>query len=454
MRKVLLTFVAVVAALLSVGSTQGAARTWNNVGTDYNTTANWTGGVPGANDVGLFATAPTVQPNLSASLTNAGLRFSDGTSGYNLTSTGGAVLTLNGINTTGGSGTTTASASAIRNDNVTGTTTIDAPLNLAPSTGISTIFQEAADAGVLILNGAIGQTGTVSLSLKNGTIQLNNANTYSGGTTIDAAGTTVVVGNDTGLGSGTYTNNQTSTLQAGGGARTIANSVLLAGNMTVSGTNALTINGSFTSSGSNSRTLTVTNTGGLTLGGNVFLQEAAVTGRTFIVNGSTQVTMNGVVADGGTGPALLRYAGTSSLTLGASNTYSGGTQITVTGGSIIATADGALGSGNVSLTAANVTLTLQGASNNYISDTANLNIGFTDDVVNLNFSGTDTISGLTINGAQQNPGIYGSAASGAPNVRPEFFGTGTLTVIPEPATYMLFGLGLLACAQQFRRKKA
>ncbi len=34
-----------------------------------------------------------------------------------------------------------------------------------------------------------------------------------------------------------------------------------------------------------------------------------------------------------------------------------------------------------------------------------------------------------------------------------FLGMGTLTLIPEPATYMLLGFGVLVCAQQFRRKK-
>src|SRR2546430_1173371 len=192
-----------------------AARTWNNTGTDFNTAANWTGGVPGVNDVGLFATAPVTQPNLSAPLTIAGLRFSAGTSGYDLTSTGAAVLTLNGVNITGSGGTTTASASAFRNDNATGTTTVDADLNLAPSTLISTIFQDAGDGSTLNLNGDIGETGSVLLSLKNGTIALNGSNSYTGGTSIDAAGTTLVVGDDNALGTGTLTVNSTSTLQIG-----------------------------------------------------------------------------------------------------------------------------------------------------------------------------------------------------------------------------------------------
>ncbi len=33
-------------------------------------------------------------------------------------------------------------------------------------------------------------------------------------------------------------------------------------------------------------------------------------------------------------------------------------------------------------------------------------------------------------------------------------GTGVPIAIPEPATYMLFGMGLLVCAQQFRRRRA
>ncbi len=63
----------------------------------------------------------------------------------------------------------------------------------------------------------------------------------------------------------------------------------------------------------------------------------------------------------------------------------------LSGGTTVVTQSGGLGSGNVSLTAANVTLTLQGATNNYIADTAALSIGFAGDIVNLNFTGTDTV---------------------------------------------------------------
>src|SRR5712692_8653803 len=68
------------------------AKTWGNTGTDYNTTGNWTGGTPGAGDVGQFAAAVVTQPNLSASLSNAGLYFSGtGSSGYDVTSSSAAV---------------------------------------------------------------------------------------------------------------------------------------------------------------------------------------------------------------------------------------------------------------------------------------------------------------------------------------------------------------------------
>ena len=204
--------------------------------------------------------------------------------------------------------------------------------------------------------------------------------------------------------------NATSTLQAIGGSRTIGNAVTLGGNTTIGGSNALTINGAVTAAGAATRTLTVSNSATTTLG-NVFLSDAAGTGRRLDITGTGNVTVNGVIADfNGAGTAgILGHAGSGTLTLNNANTYSGGTLMS--GGTTIANTDGALGTGNVSLTGAAVTLTLQhGAVNKkgrpnsvdggnaFIADTATLSIGFTDDIVNLNYTGSETVNMLIVNG--------------------------------------------------------
>ena len=150
-------------------------------------------------------------------------------------------------------------------------------------------------------------------------------------------------------------------------------------------------------------------------------------------------------------PGALAHGGTGTLTLTApSGCTPGGTLLS--GGITNVAVGGALGPGNVSLTAGAVTLTLGGGgiSQNFIADTANLSIGFTTDVVNLNFTGVDTIGTLTVNGTAQSPGLYGSTANNPGGV---FTGTGLVlvTAIPEPSTCLLFGMGLLACGQRFRR---
>jgi fibronectin-binding autotransporter adhesin len=439
------------------GNNIDAARLWANTGTDFNTGASWTGGVaPGVGDVGQFAAVEATNPNLSSSISISGLYFSGtASSGYDVTSSSSAVtFTLTGRSTSGSGGSSDSSAAAIRSEITSGTNTIDAPLILAPSTGPSTFF--LATGGTLVLNGPISDAGAgKALSLKNGTFQINGLNTFSGGTSIDAASTTVVLGNDSALGTGTFTINNTSTLQASS-ARTLANNVVLGGNTTISGGSAFTFNGTFTSSGSNTRTLTVSNTGGATLAGNVFLQEAGASGRTFTINGTSAVAISGLIADGGTGPATLKYTGSSTLTLShANNTYSGGTQETIAGSTIVGTATGVFGLGNVSLTATSVTLTLQGASNNYIADTANLSF-VSGDTINLNFTGIETIGALIVDNVSQPLGLY--SASGT-NPDGDLFGTGMLMVtaiaVPERSTWsmLVMGAALLVGVQRWRRRR-
>lgn len=435
-----------------------AERDWANTAgnTDFNSTTSWSAGVvPTAGDVAWFKAAEVVNPNLSSSVSIAGLYFNGTTSsGYDVTSSNsGVVFTLTGVGTTGNGGTSNSSAAAVRSEITSGTNTIDAPLNLgAAAAATQVLFQSAG--GTLVINGVISSTNAVTLSMKGtGTIQLNGANTFTSGSNINDAGTVLVVGNDSALGTGTFTMSSSGFLQAGGGTRTLANAIVLGGNTTISGTNAFIFNGTTTSSGSNSRSLTVNNTGGVTMNGNVFLSESDSTPRSLLINGSSNVTINGVVANNNVGNTLaspLKYSGTGILTLNNANTYSGGTSLNLAGGTIVANHDGAFGTGNITLTVAAVTLTLQnGATNNYIADTANLSL-LTGNTVNLSFNGTDTINELVINGVVQPAGTYNNS-----NEASLLFGNGNLVVlIPEPSTWMMLalGAGLLLSVQRFRRK--
>ena len=135
----------------------------------------------------------------------------------------------------------------------------------------------------------------------------------------------------------------------------------------------------------------------------------------------------------------------------------------MSGGLTIANHDGAFGSGNVSLTAGAVTLTLQnGALNNYIANAVAFSIFDGTDAVNLNHTGTDIVNTLTVALANEAPGVYGSATSGAPNVLPEFTGTGTITsclVRPlpcyKPSTLAMIAIGAASLiGAQIRRKRS
>ncbi len=282
--------------------------------------------------------------------------------------------------------------------------------------------------GTIIVSSVISESGGAFAVTKSGAgaLTLSGANSYSGGTTLSAG--TLNINNNSALGTGTFTVNAGTVTNTSGGAVTTTNAQTWAGNFTIasgSGTSALNLNGP------------------VTLTTNV---QVAVSGTT------STPTIGGAI--GGNFSLTKAGPGVGTLILGVANSYSGGTNVAA--GTLVANADGTLGTGNVSLTAGNVTLTLQnGATNNYIADSANLNIGFTTDVVNLSYSGTDTIGSLTVNGVQEAPGVYGSSTSGAANVLPEFTGTGTLTVlsaIPEPSTIALLSVGLLLGASALRRK--
>jgi fibronectin-binding autotransporter adhesin len=195
--------------------------------------------------------------------------------------------------------------------------------------------------------GRISGGGTSSLT-KNGpgTLVLAGSgnNTFGGGLTVNAG--TLLLGKDSAAGNGTLTLGNGVTVGAVNGARTIANSLTIAGNVTFTGPDNLTFQSSFD------------------LGGN----------RTFTVLNTT--TFEGIIS--GANRSLTKN-GVGTLVLGgySANTFSGG--LTLNAGTVTAAKIDALGSGPLTLNAGTLnldaynqtvgTLTLAGATINGTSGT-------------------------------------------------------------------------------------
>ena len=301
------------------------------------------------------------------------------------------------ISNTGGS--TTSSGGIQISSTISGTGNITFS-NVSNTVTSSTIFPGA----IRIQTGSNNFVGSVLV--QKGAVTFNNANSFGG------AGNTITLGQS---GQGSATLESTS-------AFTTANPIVVA-----AGSGGTLVLGSVSVGAS-------VYSGTVTLNGNLTYNSLSTN-----ANGST---LSGVVSGVGSitkvGSGLMRLTNTL-------NSYQGGTFITAGGLTVIV--DHGLGTGNVSLTASGVTLTLQGATSDYIADNVDLSI-VTGSTVNLNFTGTDVVGSLTVDGVVQTPGVYGAGSFA------ELLGTGTLTVIPEPATYAILfvGAGCYSGLQRLRRK--
>jgi autotransporter-associated beta strand protein len=299
----------------------------------------------------------------------------------------------------------------------------------------------ASVTGALQITGGISGAGGVVKSGDGRVSFATNAKTYTGSTTINAgilrtslagipnatSGVTVNAGGQLLLGATA----SGQTLQFGASTATV---VTLNGDGPTAGSGALANVGNST-----------------TMSNNISLASDST------ISSSNALTLTGAIS----GAGRLTKTGGATLALNVANTYSGGTTVALGSAALIANNDGALGTGNVDINATGgVRLTLQGGlTNNYISDNATLSLA-NGAQANLNYAlgGTDVVGGLVLGGAAQlAPGTYGSAASGAMFQFDAFFtGTGTLTLIPEPSTWVMtiMGAGLLMSVQRFRRRKS
>jgi autotransporter-associated beta strand protein len=403
-----LTRTLAIAALVALSlsqSAQAGETNWKNTSTTWSTAGNWTivtGSAPPApGDVAWFTVAEAFNPSLASTSPNiAGLYFSTtASSGYSFTRTSGA-FTLTGSATSIGTETSNATAVAIGANNTSLINTIAVPITLAPASGTTSTFFQAAG-GQLTLTSVTVISGTgISLNLTGGGIMsFAGANTYTGGTkiagpTVINAGTGAIFGTGTlELSSGTYKNSTAASV------RTLANVVSITGDFTFDAAGTSGIN-EFTGGASTTgdRTLTVNTattrfvTNPFTLGGNL------------TTAGTSRLNITGGLNLGGADRTITAGSASSGTIGGAVDSSASGNTLTLAGNSLLLTGitAGATNTVNFNVNAPGGTVTFTASSTN-----------------TYNGSTTVTAGTLLVNGNN-------SAATGAVSVSGTLGGTGTI----------------------------
>lgn len=208
-------------------------------------------------------------------------------------------------------------------DTATGPTAIDIHIaNVAPNT--TTFNNTTAKDYTLGSSGGFGITSGSLTKNNNGKLTITNANTHTGGTTLNA---------------GTLNVNNSSALGAATGLFTINGGTLdnTLGTAITTNSHPLSINGDFTFTGTNALNL---GAGASTLG------AAVGTSRTITVNAST-LTLGGPIADGVTANSIVKN-GAGALVLSGANSFTGG--VTLNAGTLSVNDASALGASGGLLT--------------------------------------------------------------------------------------------------------
>jgi len=220
--------------------------TWNNTGTDWNAPASWLpasgSGIPNSGgDVAIFNAAALSNPNISSSISISRITANSSSStGYTLSSTGGAAITLGAA--------TTGTSSAINYTPSSGSFSISAPIILGAAGG-STQTVNVTTGGTVAASGAISSTNSVRLQKSGGgaLVISSAANTYTGGTTVSAgtlllSGAGVLGSGDLTLSGGTFDISGLSTASYSLGASLIGAGTVSGGGKTFS-TSGLALSG-------------------------------------------------------------------------------------------------------------------------------------------------------------------------------------------------------------------
>jgi len=361
-------------------------------------------------------------------------------------------------------------------------------LSLLRSWGLSTATATTAassTSGFVVTGGTANITGTLGINGSNS----NASALVSGGS--------LTVGGETDIGNSSSATTRYFVFQVSGGSFTstdATNGIILARNSTNVNNAALLLTGgtttaeriafgqSATASGSsgtitingasailyvgsggivkpatNPYTATISLTAG-TLGAKADWSSslaAALNGTNFTIQAADassvahNIELSGVLSGAG---SLIKTGG-GALTLSAANTYTGGTTINA---GTVSVDTGTLGTGNITLAnTAGVTLTL--GNNNAIADSAILTFG-QNSSVNLNAANgtSEILAGISDGTTTFNtPGTYTAAQLNTQFGVTSFTSANgeTITVVPEPGSYVLVagGLGMLMAWQRRRR---
>jgi autotransporter-associated beta strand protein len=230
------------------------SATWSGAaGFDYNTLTNWAGfpaSIPGANPSETATFTDTGAGSVGIGAATAypvGWIFSNTPEhDYTITVAGGVRQGLTGITTTGkGIVTSIGAAGGAGTYSITGPSIFNISDNEDPfkSTTFATVITDGDGAGIL------DKTG-------DGLITLSGANTYSGGTMLNAG--TLGIGIDSAVSEGQVVSGALGTgiltvasgnIQASGGYYTLANDIVIHKTLNASGAFNLTLNGSISGTG-------------------------------------------------------------------------------------------------------------------------------------------------------------------------------------------------------------